>query len=170
MSSVARRIRAGAAFRARMPRMSMRTPHGAIGILALGLTGLLLAGCAAAPVAATDLAKGEYPDAVEVSVGDAGGVQVVLREITIQPGAGTGRHCHHGQLVGIVKQGTLTHYAPIYPGGVHEYHAGDAIIEGEGYVHEGRNEGTEPVVLDVTYLIEDGQPLAETDLAHCDAG
>lgn len=130
---------------------------------------LALAGCAAAPIAATDIAKGEYPSSVELRVDDAGGVQVVVREITIQPGAGTGEHCHHGQLVGVVKQGVLTHYAPIYPSGVHEYVAGDAIIEGADYVHEGRNEGTEPVVLDVTYLIEQGQPLAETDLAKCDA-
>lgn len=140
-------------------------PHA---IVALVAAGLLLAGCAPAPVAATTVATGEYPEAVEVAVGDADGVQVVLREITIQPGAGTGEHCHHGQLVGIVKQGTLTHYAPVYPTGVHEYVAGDAIIEGQGYIHEGRNEGTEPVILEVTYLIEAGEPLAETDLAKCE--
>ncbi|HWK19737.1 MAG TPA: cupin domain-containing protein [Microbacteriaceae bacterium] len=129
-----------------------------------------LAGCAApAPIAATDLAAGAYPDAVEVQVSGDAGVQVVIREITIQPGAGTGEHCHAGQLVGVVKQGVLTHYAPIYPSGVHEYVAGDAIVEGAGYIHEGVNEGTEPVVLEVTYLIAQGQPLAQTDLAECDA-
>lgn len=135
----------------------------------LAFCALALAGCAApAPIAATDIATGKYPGSVEVSVPDADGVQVVVREITIQPGAGTGEHCHHGQLVGVVKQGVLTHYAPIYPSGVHEYRAGDAIIEGARYIHEGVNEGTEPVILEVTYLIEQGQPLAETDLAKCD--
>lgn len=137
---------------------------GAIAFVALGL-----AGCSAAPVTATMLAEGIYPGAIEVAVDDAAGVQVVLREITIQPGASTGEHCHRGQLVGVVKQGTLTHYAPIYPSGVHEYVAGDAIVEGAGYVHEGVNEGTVPVVLEVTYLIEHGEPLAQTDLAQCDA-
>lgn len=126
-----------------------------------------LAGCAAAPVSARDRAAGEYPDAVEVEVADTDGVQVVFREITIQPGAGTGEHCHHGQLVGVVQAGSLTHYAPIYPSGVHIYTAGDAIIEGADYIHEGVNEGTEPVVLWVTYLIDVGEPLAETDLARC---
>lgn len=135
---------------------------------ALALAAVALTGCAAQPVTATVIAQGEYPDSVEVSVHDASGVQVVIREITIQPGAGTGEHCHRGQLVGVVKQGELTHYAPIYPGGVHVYEAGDAIVEGEGYVHEGVNEGTVPVILDVTYLIENGEPLAETDLAKCD--
>jgi len=137
------------------------------GVATAGLAVLLLAGCAAAPVSARDLATGEYPGAVEVAVDDADGVQVVFREITIQPGAGTGEHCHHGQLVGVVHAGELTHYAPIYPDGVHVYATGDAIIEGADYVHEGVNEGTEPVVLWVTYLIDKGEPLAVTDLSHC---
>ena len=148
--------------------MGLRTPHASLALATLAAAALLLGGCATSPLVATTLATGEYPDDVDVSVSDSAGVQVVLKEITLQPGASTGEHCHHGQLIGIVKQGTLTHYAPIYPGGVHEYHAGDAIIEGAGYIHEGRNEGTEPMVLDVTYLIEDGEPLAETDLAKCE--
>ena len=98
----------------------------------------------------------------------AGPVTVTFREITIEPGAGTGLHCHDGNLIAVVKQGVLTHYAPIYPTGVHEYRAGDAIIEGAHYLHEGKNEGTEPVVLEVTYVIPEGFPLAETDPAKCD--
>lgn len=39
---------------------------------------------------------------------------------------------------------------------------------GAGYVHEGVNEGDEDVVLLVTYVIEEGMPLAQTDLALCD--
>jgi quercetin dioxygenase-like cupin family protein len=148
--------------------MGLQKQHAPFAIAALAAAALLLSGCAPAPLAATTLATGEYPDDIDVSVSDTAGLQVVLKEITLQPGASTGEHCHHGQLIGIVKQGTLTHYAPIYPTGVHEYHAGDAIIEGEGYIHEGRNEGTEPMVLDVTYIIEAGEPLAETDLSKCE--
>ena len=40
-----------------------------------------------------------------------------------------------------VSEGTRTHYADIYPSGVHVYKTGDSIIEGAGYRHEGRNEG-----------------------------
>jgi len=135
-----------------------------------GLVGVafLLSGCAAGPlVSAVALAKGEDADGVSVAV--TGATQVVVREITLRPGGTTGRHCHAGQLIGIVEQGTLTHYAPVYPGGVHVYHAGDTIVEGADYVHEGKNLGTEDVKLMVTYLIADGQPLAQTDLSHCDA-
>lgn len=119
-----------------------------------------------APVTVEELGKGEQDAAIDVEV--AGPTQVAFRRITIAPGAGTGEHCHAGQLVAVVESGELTHYAPIYPGGVHVYKAGDSIVEGAGYVHQGRNEGTENVVLLVTYVIAEGQPLAQTDLTKCD--
>ena len=122
-----------------------------------------------APVEAVDLAAGEQDAPVEVSVSGDDGVGVTFREITLAPGASTGVHCHYGQLVAVVSEGTLTHYADIYPSGVHVYNTGDSIIEGAGYRHEGRNEGDENVVLWVTYIIPEGKPLAETDLSHCDA-
>lgn len=117
---------------------------------------------------AVDLASGEQVEPVEVLVdGGPDGVDVTFREITIEPGAGTGEHCHYGQLIAVVKEGELTHYAETHPGGVHVYKAGDSIIEGASYPHEGRNEGDTDVVLWVTYVIPDGKPLAETDLANC---
>ena len=139
-------------------------------VASLAVAALLLSGCAAkSPVSAIDYASGAQDDPVEVLVGDDGsGVGVTFREITIAPGAGTGPHCHAGQLIAVVKQGTFTHYAPVHPGGVAVYEAGDAIVEGAEYVHEGRNEGDEDVVLLVTYVIAEGEPLAETDLAKCD--
>ena len=136
----------------------------------------LLAGCSAAeptaepttsaPVTAVDLAAGTQDADVDVEV--AGPTQVAMREITLAPGAGTGLHCHYGQLIAVVEQGVFTHYAPIYPEGVHVYTAGESLVEGAHYVHEGVNEGTEDVVLTVTYVIPEGEPLAETDLANCE--
>jgi quercetin dioxygenase-like cupin family protein len=150
----------------------------AITKLGLGTLGLVLVPASgsdtapepiAEPVQVTELATGEQDAPVEIAVGDNGGrgVQVVFREIVLAPGGRTGEHCHHGQLVAVVEQGELTHYAPVYPDGVHVYGDGDAIIEGADYVHEGVNEGAEDVVLLVTYLIEEGEPLAETDLRRC---
>jgi quercetin dioxygenase-like cupin family protein len=143
------------------------------------ITALLFAGCAAGapapaessqpPVTAVDLAAGSQDDPVEVEVEGEDGVSVTFREITIAPGAGTGLHCHHGQLVAVVQQGELTHYADTHPDGVHVYRTGDSIIEGASYLHEGRNEGDVDVVLWVTYIIEEGEPLAETDLSRCDS-
>lgn len=130
------------------------------------MAAVALAGCAPAPVTAVDFSEGDLPAAVDIEV--AGPVQVNHRLIRIQPGAGTGLHCHYGNLIATVESGELTHYAPIYPGGVHVYRAGDAIVEGAGYVHEGKNEGTVDMVLRVTYVTPEGKPLAETDLANCD--
>lgn len=123
----------------------------------------------ATSVRAVDIASGQQDGPVDVEVdGGAEGVGVTFREITLEPGAGTGEHCHYGQLIAVVKEGELTHYADIYPGGVHVYGTGESIIEGAGYPHEGINEGDDDVVMVVTYVIPEGKPLAETELANCD--
>lgn len=67
---------------------------------------LLLSGCAAerALVDVVDVASGTIDGPVEVDVaGDD--VSITFREITIAPGAGTGLHCHHDQLVAVVQHG-----------------------------------------------------------------
>ena len=90
------------------------------------------------------------------------GKDYVTRELTIAPGGTTGWHYHPGQIFGVIKQGTLTHYngSDCSVDGV--YNAGDAISEGSGtgYVHEGRNEGPTPVVMWVLYIKPEGSPLA----------
>ncbi|WP_424937479.1 MULTISPECIES: cupin domain-containing protein [Bacteria] len=116
-------------------------------------------------MAVKDLGVGVRQDSVGLEV--EGPVSVTFREITIPPGGSTGMHCHHGSIVGLVKSGTLTHYAPVYPDGVHVYRAGDAIEEGPGYAHEGKNLDDEPLVLLATYVVPEGYPLAETDLGRC---
>lgn len=151
--------------------MTPHRPRTALAAL-VAASSLLLSACApdtavqAEPVLVEELAAGAHLEDLAVSV--AGPLQVVFRSITLASGAGTGEHCHAGQLIAVVEQGTLTHYAPVYPGGVREYHAGEAIVEGSGYIHEGRNEGDQDVVLWVAYLIPEGEPLAQADLDHCD--
>jgi quercetin dioxygenase-like cupin family protein len=117
-------------------------------------------------VVVEELGAGESAASVDVEV--AGPATVTYRRITLHPGAGTGLHCHYGQLIAVVEAGEFTHRAPTYPSGVHVYEAGDTIIEGAGYVHEGVNESDDDVVLLVTYVTAEGEPLAETDLANCD--
>ncbi|AKK29446.1 cupin domain-containing protein [Mycobacterium sp. EPa45] len=89
------------------------------------------------------------------------GRDFVTRELTVAPGGTTGWHYHPGQVFGVIKQGTLTHYkGDCSVDGV--YNAGDAISEGsgDGYIHEGRNEGTIPLVMTVLYIKPAGSPLA----------
>ncbi|MCF3124373.1 cupin domain-containing protein [Streptomyces arenae] len=119
------------------------------------------------PPVIEEVAEGRQRGSIRVGVG--GPAQVNYRKVTLPPGASTGPHCHYGQLIGVVESGRLTHYAPVYPGGVRVYTAGESIVEGSGYVHEGRNEGKRDVVLWVTYVTPEGKPLAEPDPSKCDA-
>ncbi len=119
-------------------------------------------------VTAVTLAEGDIPADLLPFV--PRGVHVAVREITIAPGGSTGWHYHDGELIGLVRAGTLTHpgadCAPVV------YRTGDIIKEPAGQVntHIGRNLGTEPVVLDVLYLIPLGKPLFEDAAAPaCDA-
>jgi len=91
-----------------------------------------------------------------------GHTDYTLREITIQPGGYTGWHYHDGTLYAFIKSGTLTHdKSDCSVDGV--YHRGAAFTEpsGKDHVHIGRNLGTEPVVLDVLYVLPAGSPLSE---------
>ncbi|ONF73013.1 cupin domain-containing protein [Amycolatopsis keratiniphila] len=124
---------------------------------ALALTGLAV-GLAPATANAT---PGRGVSAVTLFDHVVGGTQYVLKEITLAPGGSTGWHFHPGAVSGVVERGVLSHHdATCASDGV--YHAGQAITEesGPGYVHIGRNLGTEPVVLEVLYRVPAGQALA----------
>jgi len=88
-------------------------------------------------------------------------------KLTIPPGQGTGVHCHSGHLFAVVVAGTLTHDAPAQDGGHQVFGPGSALVEGSGYLHQGRNEGSTPVVLVVTYVTPAGTPLGDTNPATC---
>jgi quercetin dioxygenase-like cupin family protein len=80
--------------------------------------------------------------------------EAVVQQITIAPGGHTGWHTHPGNAIAIIKAGTLT----IYDGDDRSctpktFSAGDVYIDpGYGHVHIGRNEGTEPLEILVTYV------------------
>lgn len=114
------------------------------------------------PFLAVDIVQGRQARPVD-------GVSVTFREITIEPGASTGEHCHHGSLIAVVKQGELTHYSDRHPDGPRIYRVGDSNIEEAGSIYESRNHGTEDVVLMATYVTPAGKELLETDLTKCEA-
>ncbi|WUQ32581.1 cupin domain-containing protein [Streptomyces sp. NBC_00239] len=95
-----------------------------------------------------------------VKVKGQGPTDVIVREVTIQPGGHTGWHYHPGQVVAVVKSGTLTR--TLDDCSVEVSGAGSVVFEpgGRGDVHIGRNHGTEPVVLYVTYVLPKGSPLS----------
>lgn len=143
----------------------------------------ILAGCVAAlgmvPSAAlatpgsgvtgTVLATGTSASTLKVKT--KGPVDVVVRTITIAPGGSTGWHHHTGQLIAVVQQGTLTR--TLQNCSIERTTAGQSFIEPSGakHRHVGRNLGSTPVVLYVTYMLPAGSPLSvDSDAPACAAG
>ncbi|MDJ0346914.1 cupin domain-containing protein [Streptomyces sp. H10-C2] len=123
--------------------------------------GLVPSGALATPgsgVTATVLAKGTSADGLKIKT--KGRTDVVVRTVTIAPGGSTGWHYHLGPLIAVVQAGTLTR--TLADCTVERSSAGQSFVEPDGArkVHNGRNLGTVPVVLYVTYLVPEGAPLS----------
>ncbi|MFI1399804.1 cupin domain-containing protein [Streptomyces sp. NPDC020681] len=117
-------------------------------------------------VTGTVLAQGLSEETLKLKA--KGPTDVTFREITIAPGGYTGWHYHPGQLLAVVKSGTLTR--TLQDCSVEVTPAGTAFIEPSGarHRHIGRNLGSVPVVLYVTYLLPKGSPLSvDADAPPC---
>ena len=123
--------------------------------------GVLPAAAQATPssgVTATVLAQGTTDGGFRLKT--HGPSEFVVRHITIQPGGSTGWHYHPGTLLAVVQQGSLTRIDDDCRAVV--YSAGQSLVEpsGSGHVHIGRNLGSEPAELYVTYVNPIGSPLS----------
>lgn len=104
-----------------------------------------------APSAAATPATGV--DVQTLSQNAVDGTEYVVTRITVAPGGGTGWHYHPGEVFGFISEGTMTHYGggctvdAVYP-------TGAPVKEGVGpeFVHNGRNEGSTPLVMEVVYI------------------
>jgi quercetin dioxygenase-like cupin family protein len=109
-------------------------------------------------ITSTSLGRGRAPGGIALS--SRGATEVTMSEITIAPGGSTGWHYHDGQVLAIVKSGTLTR--TLADCSTEVTPAGESFVEPAGpqSPHVGRNLGTEPVVLLVAYVVPAGDPLA----------
>ena len=109
-------------------------------------------------VSGTVLGKGTSHDTIEVR--NDGQTDIVVRHIVIEPGGSTGWHYHPGELIAVVHKGTLTR--TLEDCSVQVTSAGQSLVEASGdtHAHAGRNLGTEPVELYVTYVLPAGTPLS----------
>lgn len=84
----------------------------------------------------------------------------MVRHITIQPGGSTGWHYHPGTLLAVVQEGSLTRTDAECRSVA--YAAGQSLVEPSGsrHVHIGRNLGTGPAEVYVTYVNPVGSPLS----------
>ncbi|WP_327351184.1 cupin domain-containing protein [Streptomyces sp. NBC_01304] len=109
-------------------------------------------------VTGTILAKGTSEGTLKLK--SKGATDVVVRTITIAPGGTTGWHHHPGEVLAVVKSGTLTR--TLDDCSVETTTAGKSFVEpaGTAHRHVGRNLGSEPVELYVTYLLPAGSPIS----------
>ena len=91
----------------------------------------------------------------------AQGSTFVVRDTTIEPGGAIGWHWHSGAVVAVVKRGMLQHFRSDCT--VDAYGPGESFAEpsGSDHVHDGRNLGPGPVLLEVIYVVPSGTPLAQ---------
>lgn len=138
-----------------------RTQH--LKLAFLGLIGLLLF---APPAFTADYGTGVKAKILKkTSVTDIGQkityprtdrAEVTAMTVELAPGAETGWHKHPVPVYAYVITGNLS--VELEDGELRSYHAGDAIIEAVGTLHNGKNTGTEPVKLAVFYLGAEGTP------------
>ena len=80
------------------------------------------------------------------------GTDIVMVQLTVEPGGSSGWHSHPGGAIIVVKQGTLTVHKAIGSQCVVETRsAGDAFLERPGEVDQVTNNGTIPYILLVTF-------------------
>jgi quercetin dioxygenase-like cupin family protein len=114
------------------------------------LIGLVTAVGAASPAAATPSTD---VDVVTLSSNVVDGTEYVVTRITVAPGGATGWHYHPGEVFGFISEGTMTHYDGDCTRDA-VYDTGAPVKEGvgPGFVHNGRNEGSTPLVMEVVYI------------------
>lgn len=124
--------------------------------LAVAVVTVAVAAATPAPATATPATGTEV---AILSQNTVDGVEYAVTRITVAPGGGTGWHFHPGDVFGYIAEGSMTHYGPdctvdaVYP-------TGAPVKEGvgPGFVHNGRNEGGTPLVMEVVYVNPVGAP------------
>jgi quercetin dioxygenase-like cupin family protein len=100
-------------------------------------------------------------DGAELPDYPVGKPELVAMRYVFAPGQSLGWHHHDVMNFGVVEQGELTIVSA--DGREKTVCQGDAVVEMVGTVHHGENRGRIPVVLDMFYLLKEGQALSEND-------
>jgi quercetin dioxygenase-like cupin family protein len=107
--------------------------------------------------------SGSLPDAVDAKFKTQFGVvhtdvtKITMNKQTVTPGGTTGWHQHGGPIWVVIAAGTLTFYDgadPSCTGTV--YPPGSAFMEPPNHTHLARNEGSENVVVYITFMLPEG--------------
>ena len=97
-------------------------------------------------------------DGAELPDYPQGRPELVVRKYVFPAGQKLGWHHHPVMNYGVLVQGELT---IIDKDGTEKVvHAGEAVVEMVGTVHHGENRGTQPAILYMFYLSQEGLPLS----------
>ena len=97
-------------------------------------------------------------DGAELPDYPTGRPELVAIRYVFPPGKRLGWHHHDVMNYGVVQQGELTIIT--LDGKEKTVHEGEAVVEMVGTIHHGENRGSVPVILDMFYLSQKGQPLS----------
>jgi quercetin dioxygenase-like cupin family protein len=89
-----------------------------------------------------------------VAITTQGALDALMLSITLAPGGNGGWHSHAGPAITIVKQGTVTIIDAKCRR--HDVSAGHAVISPGSSPSKNENNGTTPVMVDVTFLLPHG--------------
>jgi quercetin dioxygenase-like cupin family protein len=133
------------------------------GVVFTGGAASLIVGGGATPAGATppkgkltreEFGVGRLADAFKIQT--SGPSDFHIQRVTLEPGADSGWHTHPGIALDIVKEGMVTAYIDDGKCEPLKVKAGEAFMFPANVVHMARNEGDEPAVLLVTYLVTAG--------------
>ena len=109
------------------------------------------------PLSKGTLASSVHAKAAGIEITTNGRKDILVTEITVDPGGSFGWHSHPGPVLVAVGKGTLTVYDATKHGCQRSIvSAGDAFIEDGHHVHLARNDGSAPVELNATFLARPG--------------
>ena len=97
-------------------------------------------------------------DGAEMPDYPTGRPELVAIRYVFPPGKKLGWHHHDVMNYGVVQQGELT--IVTVDGKEKTVREGEAVVEMVGTIHHGENRGSAPVVLNMFYLSQKGQPLS----------
>jgi quercetin dioxygenase-like cupin family protein len=126
-------------------------------LLSVGLAGVVTAifvapGFATSPSGLTNVLLARGTNQSHGTIPLEFGTDVVMAQITVNPGGSSGWHSHPGGAGIVVAQGTLTRYRAEGDNcSITTYSAGQAFVERPGEVDDVLNESSSPYVLYVTF-------------------
>ena len=126
-------------------------------LLRAGLAGVIAVGTATTGGATPPAGLTQIPLARGTNVSTGAiplkfGTDIVMAQITVQPGGSSGWHSHPGGAIVVVKEGSLTVHRSIgHQCQIETYGRGQAFVEQPGEVDQVTNMGTAPYTLYVTF-------------------